>query len=243
VNRSALALALGLGSAGAAYLAMFGALYVLTYFLAARHIPVALAGLQLAALPLALGFVAPVAGRLAGRFAASTGGRLAGKLTAGGLLLAALGLLELAAFHSLAGRLAGLVLTGAGLGAFIPVNNADVMSAAPRERSGALSGVLNTARSLATALGVALAGLLYASGGLTVALSALAAIALTAAALAARVNWARTRSGASVASCVGRSHDPSQTARSGWGPADDRPQLPTFGSVGGNTEPVLVYTA
>jgi MFS family permease len=228
------ALALGLGSAGAAFLVMFGALYVIPYYLAASHVPVALAGLQLAALPVALGVVAPLAGRLAGRLEATRGacgddarrargrethaakgrwlpcgGRL---LSGGGLLLAALGLLELAAFHGIAGRTLGLALAGGGLGAFIPVNNAAVMGAAPRERTGALSGILNTTRGLGTALGIAVAGLIYgtvsasatgsasasagdsraahgnlslafASRGLTATLLVLCAIALTASAL------------------------------------------------------------
>ncbi len=199
------ALALGLGSAGAGFLVMFGALYAIPYYLAASRVPVALAGLQLAALPVALGVVAPLAGRLAGRLDRRT-------LTGGGLLFTALGLLELAAFHGIAGRTLGLALAGAGLGVFIPVNNAGVMSAAPRERAGALSGILNTTRGLGTALGVAVAGLIYgavsapasvfasasagdaraahgglslalASRGLTVTLLVLCAIALAAGAL------------------------------------------------------------
>jgi EmrB/QacA subfamily drug resistance transporter len=148
------ALALGLGSAAAAYLVMFGALYVVPYYLAADRVPVALAGLQLAALPVALGIVAPLAGRLAG----GLGTRV---LTGGGLLLTALGLLALAVSHDAPGRLIGLAIAGAGLGAFIPANNAGVMSAVARTRAGALSGVLNTTRGLGTALGVALASLLY----------------------------------------------------------------------------------
>src|SRR3984957_5869181 len=148
------ALARGLFSAGAAYLVMFGALYVIPYYLAARHVPVALAGLQLAALPIALGVAASLAGRLARRVESRV-------LASGGLLLSALGLLELAARHDVAGCTLGLALTGAGLGAFIPVNSAGVMNAAPRARAGALSGILNTTRGLGTALGVAVAGLIY----------------------------------------------------------------------------------
>jgi MFS family permease len=175
------ALARGLGGAAAAYLVMFGALYTLTYLLTARHVPIALAGLQVAALPLALGVAAPLAGRLAAGRTASTGAHRAKQLPAGGLGLAAVGLLVLATRHDvLAGRLVGLALAGTGLGAFIPLNNAAVMSAAPRERAGMLSGVLNTARSLATALGVALAGLLYTASGPTVALLALTTVALAA---------------------------------------------------------------
>jgi Major Facilitator Superfamily len=85
-------------------------------------------------------------------------------LTSGGPLLAALGLLALALRHGGAGLPVGLALTGAGLGAFTPVNNAAVMRAGSRARAGALSGILNTARCLGTALGVALAGALYAAG-------------------------------------------------------------------------------
>lgn len=195
------ALARGLTAAGAAYVVMFGALYVVPYYLAAAGVPVALAGAQLAALPLALGIAAPLAGRAAGRLHPRT-------LTAGGLALAGAGLLVLALEHDLAGRLSGLALAGAGLGAFVPVNNATVMGFAPRGGAGGLSGVLNTTRGVGTALGVALAGLLYgatvgsagpatraagasageaaAGRGLTVTLLALAAVALAAAALARR---------------------------------------------------------
>jgi MFS family permease len=182
-------LALGLAGAMASYAVMFGALYVVPYYLAAAHTAVALAGLELAALPLALGIAAPLAGRASERLGPRT-------LTGGGLLLAALGMVALALRHTGAGLPAGLALVGAGLGAFIPVNNAAVMRAGPRSRAGMLSGVLNTTRTLGTALGVALAGALYtaaasavgghagttpldaAEHGLSVTLLVLAAIAL-----------------------------------------------------------------
>jgi MFS family permease len=150
------ALALGLASAMASYAVMFGALYAVPYYLAATHTPPALAGLQLAALPLALGIVAPLAGRACER-------RGARALTGGGLLLTALGLLALALRHTGPGLPVGLALTGAGLGAFTPINNAAIMRAAPRSRAGVLSGILNTTRCLGTALGVALAGALYSA--------------------------------------------------------------------------------
>ncbi len=179
-------LALGLASAMASYTVMFGVLYVVPYYLAAADTPVALAGLELAALPLALGLVAPLAGRLSDRFGARA-------ITGAGLLLAALGLAALALRHTGAGLPLGLALVGAGMGAFTPVNNATVMRAGPRSRAGLLSGVLNTTRTLGTALGVAVAGALYtaavdarsssspldaAGHGVSVTLLALAAIAL-----------------------------------------------------------------
>jgi MFS family permease len=134
-----------------------------------------------------------------------TGDRLdSGVLTGSGLLVTALGLCALATNHGLAGRLVGLALAGAGLGAFMPANNAGVMAAVSRARAGALSGVLNTARGIGTALGVALASLIYtavarpagvlptggagatlaaAGRGLSVTLIVLAAVALGTAAL------------------------------------------------------------
>jgi MFS family permease len=148
------ALAVGLGGAMAAYAVMFATLYTVSYHLAALHLPTALAGLELAALPVALGICAPLAGRAAERVDARV-------LTLGGPLLAALGLGVLALSDAAgAGLPVGLALVGAGLGAFIPLNNATVMRAASRSRVGVLGGILNTTRCLGTALGVALPGLL-----------------------------------------------------------------------------------
>jgi MFS family permease len=146
------ALALGLTGAMASYAVMFGVLYAVPYHLATTHTSPALAGLQLAVLPLALGTVAPFAGRIC----EPHGGPA---LIGGALLLTGLGLLTLGLHHTGAGLPVGLALTGAGLGAFMPVNNAAVMRAGPRSRAGLLSGILNTTRTLGTALGVALAGL------------------------------------------------------------------------------------
>jgi MFS family permease len=148
------ALAVGLGGAMVAYAVMFATLYAVSYHLAALRLPTALAGLELAVLPVTLGICAPLAGRLAERVDARA-------FMFGGTLLVALGLGVLALGGSAgAGLLVGLALVGAGLGAFIPVNNATVMRAAPRSRVGVLSGILNTARCLGTALGVALPGAL-----------------------------------------------------------------------------------
>ncbi len=147
-------LAVGLGGAMAAYAVLFGTLYVVSYHLAALHLPTALAGLELAVLPVALAICAPLAGRLAEHVDARV-------LTLGGPLLAALGLCVLTLGDSGGASLPiGLALVGAGLGVFIPLNNASVMRAAPRSRVGVLSGILNTTRCLGTALGVALPGVL-----------------------------------------------------------------------------------
>jgi EmrB/QacA subfamily drug resistance transporter len=221
------ALRVGLGCALASYLVMFGTLYVIPYYLSAIHASSVSAGLRLASLPLALGIAAPLAGRAAAHARASL-------LGAVGLALAAAGLVGLAFSPAGVGLVAGLTACGAGLGVFMPVNNAAVMAGAPRAGAGALSGVLNTTRGLGTALGVTLAGFVYgaaahsaaahavatpASGaghGLQVTLVALAAIAVCAAVLALRAGRYEGGQGARVAGSgvtaaggrVGRSGDP-----------------------------------
>ena len=175
-------LSLGLSSGLISYLVLFGTLFVVPYYLSASHAGAARAGLQLAVLPAAIAVAAPVAGRLLNR----VGHR---PLTAGGMILAAIGLLEIALWPSTPGLPTGLALAGLGLGAFTPANNATIMSAAPAGHTGVVSGVLNMTRGMGTALGVALASALYlaaagASGnadaahGLTAALAVLACLAL-----------------------------------------------------------------
>jgi MFS family permease len=150
------AIALGLGGGLISYLAMFGALFAIPYYMLTIHIGPTATGLQLAVLPVALGVVAPLAGRAADRIGSRP-------LSAGGLLLTAAGLAVLAMLHGVPARLCGLAIAGAGLGAFTPVNNAAVMAAGPRERAGVLGGLVNMTRTLGAILGVALASLIYTS--------------------------------------------------------------------------------
>ena len=175
-------LSIGLSSGLISYLVLFGTLFVVPYYLSASHAGSARAGLQLAVLPAALAIAAPVAGRLLCRL----GHR---PLTAGGMILTAIGLLAIALSPATPGLLTGLAVAGLGLGAFTPANNATIMSAAPAGHTGVVSGVLNMTRGMGTALGVAVASALYlaAAGasssadgahGLTAALGALAGLAL-----------------------------------------------------------------
>jgi len=180
------ALSVGLSSGLVSYLVLFGTLFVVPYYLSAEHVNVALVGLQLAVLPVAIGIAAPITGRLLDRIGARP-------LTAGGLLMTGVGLLEIALRHGTSGLLVGLAVAGLGLGAFIPANNATIMSASPKGHTGVVGGVLNMTRGVGTALGVALASALYitasgasntsaspaaAGNGLTVALAALGSTAL-----------------------------------------------------------------
>ena len=140
-------------------------------------------------LPVAIGVTAPLAGRVAGRLGAR-------RLMSAGMFLCGIGALEIALVHGHPGLVTGLALTGIGLGAFTPSNNASVMAAAPGGHEGVVSGLLNMTRGAGTALGVAVAGLLYAEAtgvsgheaasagaaaagrGLTVAMAALGGIGL-----------------------------------------------------------------
>ncbi len=146
----------GLAGGLIAYLVMFGSLFVIPYYMVAAGIGPTEAGLELACLPIALGVISPLAGRASSRTGAQP-------LLIAGMALTAIGLAEIALYHGLAGRLVGLIIAGAGLGAFSPVNNADVMGAGPRSRAGLLGGVLNMVRTLGAIVGVALASLIYAS--------------------------------------------------------------------------------
>jgi len=180
------ALSVGLTSGLVSYLVLFGTLFVVPYYLSAQHVNASLVGLQLAVLPVAIGISAPIAGRVVNRIGARP-------LTAGGLLLTGVGLLEIAFRQGAIGLLVGLAVAGLGLGAFTPANNATIMSASPKGHTGVIGGVLNMTRGVGTALGIALASALYiaasgsnsatasttaAASGLTLALAALGGTAL-----------------------------------------------------------------
>jgi EmrB/QacA subfamily drug resistance transporter len=182
------ALSVGLSTGLISYLVLFGTLFVVPFYLSARHVAPTLIGLQLAMLPVGIAIAAPVAGRLHHRIGARP-------LTSVGLILTGLGLVEIALRHDSGGLLAGLALAGLGLGAFTPANNASIMAASPVGHTGVVSGMLNMSRGMGTATGVALASLLYvaaagagaadlsptaAGHGLTVALGSLGVVAFAA---------------------------------------------------------------
>ncbi len=186
----------GIASGLLSYLVLFGVLFVAPiYFEFAHHLDSRGAGLLLTPMPLALGVVAPFAGRLAERVGARP-------LTVGGMVLTAVGLGLIAITPGTGLRLIlELALTGVGLGAFTPPNNAAIMGCAPKTESGVASGLLNMTRGLGTTMGVALTGLVFglaagagtsnadhpgpARAGFVAAALFLAGTALVAAALAA----------------------------------------------------------
>ncbi len=119
--------------------------------------------------PLAVAVVAPLAGRLADRYSSAVLGGTGLILLAVGLVL--LGLLPAhPANWDIAWRMA---LCGAGFGLFQSPNNRTMIAAAPRERSGAASGMLSVARLMGQSIGTALVALLLAQFGIAGAVTAL----------------------------------------------------------------------
>ncbi len=177
-----------LGGALGVYLVLFGPLVLLPQTLAVDGGSALRAGLLLTALPAGFGLAAVAAERVLparwpNRWRCAAGG-----------LLASCSVAALAIPGPAALTVVSLALLGAGLGTYIPANNAQIMAAIPAGDAATAGGMVNMTRGLGTALGVAVvtlglhagARLGHADGG------RLAIAALTAAALAA--TWAGTRS-------------------------------------------------
>ncbi|MFD4661589.1 MFS transporter [Kitasatospora sp. NPDC058444] len=163
------------------YLLLFCPLVLGPVLLTGAGVSTAHAGLVITLLPAAFAFAATVGGGLLPRgWSDVTRCRAGALLAAGGLLLFAL----LPASDAAA---LPLLIAGYGLGLLLPANNALVMRAIPAQCSAVGGGMVNMARSLGTALGMALSVLGVhlagaASGGRTV-LLVLAAVAAAAALL------------------------------------------------------------
>ena len=186
--------ATGVASGLLALAVLFGTMFIVPFFLVhVRGASPGQVGLVLAVLPLALGCVAPVAGKMAEHVGTRS-------LTVVGMTLTS-AMLALSGLTQPSGALliGELGLVGVGVGLFIAPNNAAIMASAPRAQAGMAGGVLNMTRGLGTALGLALAGLVFgavvadqtsesaASKGFAAAALFLALVALVAALLAARL--------------------------------------------------------
>ena len=194
---AAAGIAPALGGALCVYMVLFGPLVLLPQTLAAHGDGALRAGLLLTALPAGFGLAAVTAERaLPARWPTRR------RCVAGGLL-ATCSVAALAIPGPAAVTVVSLALLGAGLGAYIPANNAQIMAAVPVRDAATAGGMVNMTRGLGTALGVAVvtlglhagARLSHADGG------RLAIAALTAAALAA--TWVGTRSAAAPAGAAG----------------------------------------
>ncbi len=164
----------GVIAAMLSYVILFGTLVAVPFYLVrVRHLGATAAGFELTALPVAVAVVAPLGGAIRDRI----GPRIPTGL---GMAVTALGMGLLAASATRADlTVLALAVTGAGMGLFIAANNAATMFAAPPQRAGAAGGLLNMARGLGTALGVALTSLVFATGrGITSVALVLMAIAI-----------------------------------------------------------------
>ena len=173
----------GATSALLSYVVLFGCLVSVPIFLErSRHLGPVAVGIELSSLAVALAVVAPLGGAIRDRI----GSRVP---TGAGMLLTAAGMALLAAPETRADlTVVALLVAGAGLGLFVAANNAATMFSAPQQRAGAAGGLLNMARGLGTALGVALTSLIIASGrGITSVSVVLIAVALLAGAIS--VTW------------------------------------------------------
>jgi DHA2 family multidrug resistance protein-like MFS transporter len=137
-------------------------------------------GLLMTPWPLVIVGVAPLAGALSDRYPAGLLGGI-------GLALFAAGLLSLATLGAHPGAFGicwRMALCGAGFGMFQAPNNRQMLSSAPRERSGGASGMLGTARLTGQTLGAALVALIFGvvpQRGPTLTLYVAAAFAIVAA--------------------------------------------------------------
>jgi MFS family permease len=132
-----------------AYMVLFGPLVLFTQVMVSSGVSVLKTGILLGALPLGFGLAA-VGGEYVfpSHWPDHIRARVGSVLTIASALL-----LTMAGTDTL--RLLFLALLGLGLGVYIPANNATIMAAAPRREAATIGGMVNIARGLGTAFGVA----------------------------------------------------------------------------------------
>ncbi|MEU6170382.1 MFS transporter [Streptantibioticus parmotrematis] len=179
------AVSTGLAGALFGYLVLFGPLVLVPVVLTAAGRSELTAGVVLTALPAGFALAATGADRVLPRGLPDRTRCLLGA----GVCVAALGWLAVAGPAGLGTLTPALAVLGLGLGLFTPANNTLIMSAIPAGSSGTGGGLVNMARGLGTALGVALVTLalhLTSATGALVVLLAAGGAALAAAALGPR---------------------------------------------------------
>jgi MFS family permease len=191
---------LGRGGVGVAlvgalggYLVLFGPLVLVPVVLVEVGVATQHAGLVLTALPAGFALAATLGGRLP-----LLGGDRRRHGTGALLAAAGLAVLTLAPLTLLVLTVA-LAVVGLGLGVFTPANNAMIMAAIPARASATGGGLVNLARGLGTALGVALpilalhlaAQARHPAAGPHLAMGLLLLVAITAMLLTTRTTAAR----------------------------------------------------
>ena len=139
------------------FLASSMALISLPFLFQAHGLSTVETGLLITPWPAIVVIVAPLAGRLSDKYSAGLlGGLGLGVLTLG--LLLARSLAPDAAFADVVWR---MMVCGIGFGFFQSPNNRTIISAAPRHRSGAASGMLSTARLTGQTIGGVTVALIF----------------------------------------------------------------------------------
>jgi DHA2 family multidrug resistance protein-like MFS transporter len=185
------AFALSVLTSVCSFVAASMAFVAMPFLFESRGLSTADTGLLITPWAVTAAVVAPIAGRLSDRIPA-------GKLGGFGLVLLAAGLVFVATipvgtpWWNVVWRMA---LCGCGFALFQTPNNRLLIASAPRERSGAGSGMLSTARLLGQTMGATFVALVFGLGGAAVTLTAPTAIAIGAgfAALACAVSVLRLR--------------------------------------------------
>ncbi|RLV09850.1 MFS transporter [Streptomyces griseocarneus] len=154
------AVSTGLFGALCGYLTLFGPLVLVPVALTRDGTSELTAGFVLTALPVGFALAATGADKVLPSGLSDRTRCLSGALLATGAL-AALAVLPMA----VPWPVLPLMALGLGLGLFTPANNALIMGAVPANVSGTGGGLVNMARGLGTALGVALVGLALFLGG------------------------------------------------------------------------------
>lgn len=114
-------------------------------------------GLLMTPWPLVIVVAAPIAGALSDRYSAGMLGGIGLAVFAAGLLTLA----TLGAHPTMFDIVWRMALCGVGFGTFQSPNNRQILSAAPRDRSGGASGMLGTARLTGQTLGAAFVALIF----------------------------------------------------------------------------------
>ena len=191
-------MAQGLAGALCAYMVLFGPLVLFPQLLSAHGDSPLRIGLILSALPGGFGLAALAAERVLPARWTNRRRCVAGGILASGCAAA----LAIPGSPAVVALL--LALLGIGLGLYIPANNAAIMAGVPPHGAAAAGGMVNMARGLGTALGVAAVSLaLHASASAGPALLTLAAFGLVAA-------WAGRAAGA------GEHHDAASVGGKGY---------------------------
>ena len=143
------------------FIAQNCALITLPFYFRALGYPPAETAFLMTPFPIGSAFVALVSGRLADRYHA-------GILGAAGLAIfaAAMALLAVLPAHAATIDIGWrTMLGGAGFGLYVTPNLRAMVGAAPRHRSGAITGLTTTTRMVGSTTGVAVAALIFSAGG------------------------------------------------------------------------------